>query len=339
MGPARDRQLTIDTLRGLACLLLVGFHVVVAAPRGGPAMEPGHWLRELNDALGFLRMPLFAFLSGLVYAARPASGLSAGFVRGKARRLLVPMLIVGTLYAVAYALSGNTAERSVVWSRLHIVPVAHYWFLESMFLVFIGVAALEGLGVLRRERNLWMFGLVAALAHVFNNLTPTLGLYGAVYLLPAFLLGLWMRRFGIHHRRDVLLKAAFAIFTITLATVVFEGRWPARISAPTLTLGLSACVFLFVLAPASNALAAIGRVSFAIYLFHTFFTGAARIALIGLGAQSLAVVVIGSFVMGVIGPIVTDRLLRRVPVVGWWALGERPPRRPAAWAPSTVAGT
>jgi uncharacterized membrane protein YcfT len=85
-------NMRIQTLRGLACLLLVLYHVVGDDPGAGLQVQDG-MLRWFNDGLAYLRMPLFTFLSGLVCGMRPFHGDSRAFLLGKARRLLVPLLV------------------------------------------------------------------------------------------------------------------------------------------------------------------------------------------------------------------------------------------------------
>jgi len=155
-------KLRIDTLRGLACLLLVGYHVVGADPDHGLRLADGA-LRWLNDALAYLRMPLFTFLSGLVYGYRPFGGNSQAFLLGKARRLLVPMLFVGTLFALLQVLTPGTNSAVGAWYLLHIQPVAHFWFVESLFWVFLVVWALERWGSIKGSRG---FSLILALSSV-----------------------------------------------------------------------------------------------------------------------------------------------------------------------------
>ncbi|MBV5298625.1 MAG: acyltransferase [Rhodoferax sp.] len=135
-------NLQIETLRGLACLLLVAYHMVGADPGNGLHLEDGP-LRWLNDGLAYLRMPLFTFLSGLVYGMRPFAGNSRAFLLGKTRRLLVPMLVVGTVFAVLQANIAGTHAVAMPWYLLHIQPVGHFWFVESLFWVFLVIWALE----------------------------------------------------------------------------------------------------------------------------------------------------------------------------------------------------
>ena len=62
----RERY-NIDELRGFACLLLVSLHVIGHSPKVGMRLEEGSLLRYTADSWLFVRMPLFTFISGLVY--------------------------------------------------------------------------------------------------------------------------------------------------------------------------------------------------------------------------------------------------------------------------------
>ena len=140
-----ERHARIQALRGLACVLLVLYHVVGDRPANGLRVDEGP-VRWLNDGLAYLRMPLFTFLSGWVYGMRPMEGAFGQFVKGKARRLLVPMLSVGTLFALVQACIPGSNAAVQNWYALHIQPVAHYWYLESLFWVFLAVGLLVKAG-------------------------------------------------------------------------------------------------------------------------------------------------------------------------------------------------
>jgi peptidoglycan/LPS O-acetylase OafA/YrhL len=61
------RNIPVDTLRGLACILLVAYHVIGVTPESGLRLHDGI-LKNANELLAYIRMPLFTFLSGFVYA-------------------------------------------------------------------------------------------------------------------------------------------------------------------------------------------------------------------------------------------------------------------------------
>jgi fucose 4-O-acetylase-like acetyltransferase len=196
-----QRKLEIDTLRGFACVLLVSFHVVGVSADMGLHLPADHWLQQFDGALAYLRMPLFSFLSGYVYAFRPyrpGQSDARGFIQGKMRRLLLPMLTVGTIFALMQNAIPGANQHVSNWWLLHIVPVAHFWFLEALFLVFLMVVALEHWRLLAsppRFAGVWALTVVA---FVFLQVTPYFAANGAVYLMPFFLAGLACKRFDLH---------------------------------------------------------------------------------------------------------------------------------------------
>jgi fucose 4-O-acetylase-like acetyltransferase len=97
----------IDTIRGLACVLLVAYHVVGSEPSNGLLLADGPY-RLAADLLAYIRMPLFTFLSGYVYAWRPFNGYIHSFLRGKVRRLLIPMVVVGSVFVFARVVTPGT---------------------------------------------------------------------------------------------------------------------------------------------------------------------------------------------------------------------------------------
>lgn len=324
------RKLSIDTLRGLACILLVAFHVIGDTSKVGLRLGDDHALSRINDVLALLRMPLFSVLSGFVYAWRPYDGEPVKFISGKVRRLLIPMLLVGTLFAVLQANTPDANAGDYDWRLLHIIPVAHYWFLESLFIIFLLTAVLERLQLLATVKRFGAIWLLAAMLLLLNPLPPHFGLQGACYLLPFFLLGLACNRFADKLPRvPVMWLTAGLTLATCLSLAVVATSLPIKASVPGLLIGSCCCVFLLQSNFEARWLAWIGVNSFAIYLFHSMFSAASRIALIRLDVDSIAFLFAVGLVVGLSGPIVTARVLRQAPRLGAWILGESvKPRRP-----------
>ncbi|MDH0864983.1 acyltransferase [Mitsuaria sp. GD03876] len=319
-------RLRLDTLRGLACLLLVSYHVIGADSASGLRLPDDHLASQTNDFLALIRMPLFSFLSGLVYAARPLRGEIGGFAKGKVRRLLVPMLIVGTGFALLQtAMSGTNNDGITEWHLLHIVPVAHYWFLESLFLIFMLTAVLERLRLMDTPEHFAAVGIAAMALHVWAPMPVYFGLNGATFLLPFFLLGVAARRFPAMTSNPRLTVA------IVVVPIVLLMSWAATKPPPADTPGigrllvsLCACLLLLRLRMESRWLAWIGAWSFGIYLFHPVFTAASRMALQRAGVHDLAVLLVVGVITGLACSIALTAGLRRSST-GRWITGERLP--------------
>lgn len=299
----------IDTLRGLACVLLVLYHVIGADPRTGLGVADG-WLRWGNDALAYLRMPLFTFLSGVVYGLRPFQGDSRRFLLGKVRRLLVPMLVVGTLFALVQdAVPGTNRASALPWWQWHWLPVAHFWFLESLFWVFLLVWALERWGWMSSPRRVSVACLGAAvLSLVFPGGWYQLSIEGAFYLLPYFMLGLTLTRLQWFARLQNLV-----LWGVLLGLIVLAG-WQQGVPTPgmqrrvfwVLVLGMALCLLAMAWVRPVAWLMRVGSTSYAIYLFHVFFTAAARIGLLRLGVETWWVHIPFSLMAGVLGPMLIE---------------------------------
>ena len=302
-------NMQINTLRGLACLLLVGYHVVGADPDHGLRVSDNA-LRWFNDALAYLRMPLFTFLSGLVYGFRPFDGDSQAFLLGKARRLLVPMLIAGTLFAALQALTPGTNFIVREWHFLHIQPVAHFWFVESLFWVFLVIWALERWNLIASGTG---FSLVLALScslYLFVRGWHWLSIDGAIYLMPYFLLGLACTRFRLRpHLSNFWIRLMLIAIAIG-ATVAMGMPVPKadRRTVAMLLAGVSLCLLCLGSKIEVPWLARIGHHSYAIYLWHVFFTASIRIALHRIGIDYLIFDVFMGITIGLIGPMLIDRI-------------------------------
>ena len=309
--------------------MLVVYHVVGTDSNAGLRVSDGAALRYFNDALSYFIVPLFAFISGLVYALRPPSGGYAQLVRGKARRLLLPVLLVGTAFAVLQARVAGSNAQVENWWLLHIEPVGHFWFLQALFLIFLVVGVLERLGALRGFGSFAVLAFGSALLQVFWAAPVYLGLDGAVSLLPFFLGGLAYQRFGLSGARWTRL-ALFAFVLTSVAAIATPEVAPTSVEQLTrLMVGMAGAALLVGLRLDNRFLAYIGSYSFAIYLFHVFFTAGSRMGLNKLGVTDLSAMLFGGVSAGLVFPLIAAWVIARFPAVDWWVLGNRPIRRRA----------
>ena len=330
--PARAKDLSIQTLRGLACILVVAYHVRGAGPSQGLHLARTETWSRIIDSLVYLRMPLFSFLSGYVYALRPLRASYPEFVRGKMRRLLIPLLIVGTAFAVLQSVSPGTnssVAAEIPWYEWHIIPIRHLWFLESIFWVFLVVALLDR--YLRLERLSVVIGIVAgcvaadAVIPVGNDL---LGLRMSLYLFPFFLTGLASRRFAWREAPRGL-KTAVIAAVVPLTVVTQLGVWgaiaviPSRHSPVAAALGICACLALLLLRWTSRPLAYIGAFSFTIYMIHPLGGAAMRHLLVMAGIRSTTINMIAGILAGLAVGIILELIARRSRIGRLVVLGQR----------------
>jgi len=317
-----EKDLRIETIRGLALFLMVAGHVIGNSSIYGMKVADDSTLRYLYDSLVYVRMPLFTAISGYVYALRPVTTGSdlSRFYQGKFKRIGIPLLVVSTLFfAVQMAIPNtNTKPQLIDIFSIYFFSYAHFWFLQSIFCIFVFIALLEKAGLLLSLRN-YGFVLMAALiaSQAWENFPDLFSLNKAMQLLPFFLLGLGLFRFAdrlITQRNIILTSIALFLLVAVDQAYLFEllDLDDAEIELVGTALGLAAISLLIARRFYFKPLAWLGYFSFEIYLFHVFGTAGARIVLNKLEIHNLWVIFTVSMVLGLFLPVALKVVLERI---------------------------
>lgn len=338
LRPAKNPN--IETLRGLAILLVVAGHVIGIDAAGGMKVADDSLWRYLYASLQYVRMPLFTAISGWVYALHPVSRhQTAVFMWKKARRLLLPLICVGTLYfLIQYLTPGTnrTGELAEIW-KIYVFPYTVYWYLPALFLLFAAVATLDARDALATPRRWGVWLLIACAGvlvepHLSSHLPNIFGVWGALCLLPFFLLGLGIRRFSAQLSTPAMRRWYLAGFLLGL--LLQQAVWFAAGNSHVLRdwfmhlpIGIVASAFLLTLKWENRLLIRLGSYAYGIYLFHAFGTSAGRILLTRAGIHSQLAIFLLSMCLGIGIPILVERLLRHAPVLSMLLLGKKLPHR------------
>ena len=334
----------IESLRGFTMLLVVASHVIGMDALGGMRVADDSIGRYLYYTLfsNYITMPLFTALAGWVYALRPVGpGHAARFLKKKAVRLLLPMVFAGTVYYLfQHGMPGTNhpVELSRIW-RIYLIPYSIFWYLPALFLIFAGMAYVDARGLCRSLRPwaLWMAASVAlcAAAKEASAFVPNFfGIWGALALLPYFMLGVGMRRFRkrlstpalrrLYSGGLVLAFAALQAVWFTCGNVHLLRQYDLHIP---LSLIVAACMLTWRRGPEVPFLERIGHHAYAIYLFHVFGTAGGRIVLTALGLHSDLLLFACSLALGLTVPVVAEKLLDRIPLARLLFLGKRTPEQ------------
>jgi len=189
-------------------------------------------------------------------------------------------------------------------SILHIVPDDHFWFIESLFLIFMLMIFIE----LTRSMSTFPRALIVLFISVLAYLniwgTRYFSISGAIYLLPYFLTGLILQRFNIL----AILKppAGLGILLIAMGLLITTSDPFQKRSIHTLLISGMGCIGLLALNLKSVFLAGIGVYSYTIYLFHVYFTAASRIVLTAAGFDNVYLLLVVGIISGIAGSILLD---------------------------------
>lgn len=325
------RPNSIESCRLLAVVLLVSYHVIGAGSDGGLQVSGLHPARLAADFLVDVRMPLFAFISGFVYAIRPVEPDRLGrFIIGKFRRLALPGAVAIALFMVLSEVMGTRFAPGGEWWQKFFLPYAHYWFLQAILLIFVIYCSFD---VMTKGRLLLPSLLVASAVYLLEWRLPfrVMSANQAIYLLPYFILGVVVCRHGqgIAAHRNTILAAALLAAVLAAATNLAELRDLGHFSEnrrdlQSLAFGMGVSVLLFLTLPPVPQDLQMGSVAFTIYLYHVFATSFTRRALEGIGITSLDLHLLAGVIAGVGLPMLLHLAAARHPWTAMGFLGQRP---------------
>lgn len=333
-----EKNLTVETLRGIAILLVVLGHVIGSDPGGGMKIGFPHPLRYLYLWIDYIQMPLFTAIAGWVYALKPFSALPdfRRFAKQKALRLLVPMATVGTLYfLVQYLMPGtnNKGDLGQMW-RIYVFPYTIYWYLPSLFLIFIVQWLIDSWKWMDTLAK-WSVCCVAALAlgsmndaWILHEVPNLFSFKGALGQLPYFFVGVAACRFapllyGRPGAGRALLAAALPGIVLIQMVWFCSGECAsiARLLYPLTS--VPALFLLLSLKWKNRFFVRIGGYAYSIYLFHGFGTSGGRIVMKMMGIYSVPATFLFAVFIAAVGPILADKLLCRCKVLSMLLLGKK----------------
>lgn len=325
----------VQTLRGLAIILVVLGHMIGHTGTGGMRVSDDSFFRYLYYSLEYIRLPLFTVISGWVYASKPVEpGYESRFIKGKFRRLLIPMFVISTLlFLFRMVIPGTNVTPDIsTLPRNLVFPYDIYWYLFSLFLIFLTITLLDTRPWFRKIQG-WFLILIAAFAFLFiseNYLDPVPNVFsfkGAAYLFPFFLVGIGIVRYKevlLHRKMILILVPVFLLAVILQQVAWFSGNsLPERHSPLGLAVGISAALLLFRLQLKNDILIYVGSYAYGIFLFHVFFTGGSRIILLKLGLQNQVVILVLGVLGAIFCSIIIEILIKKSSFLKFWLLGLR----------------
>ena len=320
---ASGRLYAIDLAKGVGILLVVFGHAWRGAFDAGVLRDVALF-QIIDQAIYAWHMPLFFFLSGLLFLEVLERTPPGPLLARRVRQLLWPFALWTWIFFGVKLLAGQAVNHPVTLADFPLIPLPpyeHLWFLWAMFLAQVVVMGLYLAlrGVMAAQAFRLAFG-IAAVALVLlipwiGVPSPTFG--AAVAHFPFFIAGIALG--GVAHLRPPLWLASLSGVSFAVL-LVMETRGGAAL-AVALCLTVLAWGVLARLDPGTERASALvrwlrylGLYSLAIFLAHTIFSAAFRIALLKVGIDNLPVHLIVATAVGLAGPIVLVWISRRLGV-------------------------
>lgn len=320
----------IDSARGIGIILVVFGH----AWRGafGAGLLPDTALfAAIDRGIYAFHMPLFFFLSGLLFLDTLAKYRAGVLLKGRVTRLLWPMALWTWLFFGLKLMGGASVNAPVSLADMPVIPLPpyeHLWFLWALFLCQSLVIVLYAALLHRLPRQALEYGAggIALGMAISASYVAVLSLIWGpmVAHLPYFLLGIGFGR--IHMERSAgYVSALGAVAFGTLMYTVVAGIAPA--AGTFSSLALLICFWIAWSgvdrggrARALSALRYLGNASMVIYLTHTVFSAALRIVLVKVGVDEVTIILFATTIVGLVASLAVlwvARKMRAVKLLGF----------------------
>lgn len=290
---ALDRIASLDLLRLFAALAVVLFHYGYRGAAGSPPSFAVAFPELAPIAkYGFLGVDLFFIISGFVIAASAQGRTAIQFAIARAGRLYPAFFVAMTLTAIVLAWSGSVSATAVAarWvANLTMFAPAlgqpfmdgAYWSIVLELVFYAWVAVFIAFGIFQSHtRTIIAVWLVVCAANELTLQLKPLRLLLLTEYGPLFASGVLMHLMWRGDRSlptVALLAAAFVLglFHVTSVEATFARLYHDGIDAPTLW-HLHAAIYIVFwgallltrYVPATPAVAALGALTYPLYLIH-----------------------------------------------------------------------
>ena len=314
----KKRDCFVDALRGYACLAVVFYHVIMGIRLAGIEYPSTYLELWIENFLGSFHVPLFMFLSGYVFRLTggwKSKGTRTKFILHKLLNLGLPYAFFSIVYILINHFTPGTNHSNSLSDMLHIWhrPVAQYWFLFSLLLLFI----------------IWVFlsnfindKLILVLM-VFVNMAVVLldakvfcwnyvGDFFVVFGLGVILSELYVDKLNIAVKILILLMhvaVVTIVFNYDLVSLFYVGEI-RRLVGVTASIVLISLLKHFDII--NKLLLVVNKYSFPIYLLHTIFTSATRIVLKKIGLNNSIIHSILGIIVGIVIPMIIANITSKI---------------------------
>lgn len=321
-SPVQTRLIpaNLNSVRGLACVMIVALHVVGVAANEGLRLPLDSLWHTVMDAFTPIRLPLFTALSGFLYAAMPATrdGFRP-FATRKLQQLLLPLIFATLVFwSLRQVIFGR--DDSLFWAFVD--GYQHLWFIDALLMIFLLVGFVDTL-VRGRTAVWWVFIAGICLLYPFFPNIPVLHMKNALFLLPFFIFGLLLYRVPALLREGWLLGASLVLLPALLALQYVP---VGNLAVMDMTLarwlcGAAAAIVFLRLFPRARWLDWVAVYSFSIYLWHPAANGLVRTLGWEAGVQNTALLFGVGLAAGILLPILLHEIMLRMPRLSAFVIG------------------
>ena len=307
MEKSIKRDKLTDLLKGYACFLVVFGHVIMGIRKAGINIPFGTF--ELESFIWTFHVALFMFLSGYVYnitGGWKAKGTRKNFIIHKLINLGIPYMFFSIIYILINTIISSSNTHMEINNILYLwkEPVAQYWFLYALFMLFI-IWTIMSKWFKNWQITIFIV-LVGTIGYLYNFSFGILS--SAISMALPFGIGTCLNRFYIDKKKimvKILLIIAHIIITFIIIILKVNNYFLDKIVS---IFGIFSSIALISILQRSKIvekiLGKINEKSFPIYLLHTIFTAGIRIILLKIGVENYFIHLLLGLMFGFLCPYI-----------------------------------
>lgn len=213
------RDLSIDYAKGIAILLVYMGHSILYYPPG--LFADCQWSKVLGQMIVSCNMPLFFFISGLLFAYSKKRNLEV--VKDKVRRLLIPYLFTMMLVVIAKQflpadMSANSGGGAFFWISNIFVYGGERWFVYVLMWIFLLSLPLRKIA---SSQWIWIAIAISFGMTIFFTLPKVFKLDMVLWYISFFLIGMYLNQFYVEFRKWNTKYAIGVIIAFVMLNIVF----------------------------------------------------------------------------------------------------------------------
>lgn len=327
-----NRVLWVDAMKLFACVLVVLGHLYMSFMAAGWISEDVVYYCLPIQAVYTFHVPLFFVCSGFLYQKKRAGkGIKShlSLIKDKALNLGVPYVTFTVITLVLKMLFPDSVNNQAtpLLQTLLLEPIAPYWYLYTLFLLFCLIPRQQSEASLIR---LFAFCLILKVLYVLIplpwSMPDAIGkvLSNAVWLAAGMLI-------SSQHIRERVFNTRFAgiflVLAIVLSVIFYSKHNDSRaiqfLVASFYVYSLTCMFVLFTGLKTGGFAAACSKYFMSVYVLHTITAAGVRSIALKLGVDQLPFHV----VLGVLASFAIPLVVYEIACRRWWLLFWFEPRR------------
>lgn len=315
----KERERWLDYAKGFACLLVVYCHIIRGIINAN-IINTNLFLDFLDYAIYLFHMPLFFIISGYLYDTSKKINSIKSYFKFALKKIInlgVPYLVFSIIFILLnYFASGTNSEYSmkdIIY--LYKNPIAHFWFLYDLMIIFLLIPILEM--VIKNKIVLLIFLFIGKIIFSVFNLK--------VALITSFFNDAFYFYIGSYLIKNInkdkvklwikyLIGFSFVGLTTTCYVIENNNLYSFILLVLKIVLAVLGSYEVLSIIKKNNGkvLNIFGKYSFQIYLMHTIFSAFIRIVLIKFGIYNFFIHFTLGMIFGVGIPIVISIISNRI---------------------------